>query len=106
MTDQKVPGRLRTRPQQASYSQKNNEEEKIMPIRVQKQIKSEERPLLDVGEFESVEKMQQSILEHYRGLSLKKEKKMTIIIKFYGLRSTADYNARLNYCAHSLSSFS
>jgi len=67
MTDQIVPGRLRTRPQQASYSQKNNEEEKIMPIRVQKQIKSEERPLLDIGEFESLEKMQETILEHYKG---------------------------------------
>ena len=76
MDDQIVPEKLRTRPQQASYSRNNIEEEKIMQIKVQKQLNSEERPLLDIGEFESLEKMQETILEHYKGLSLKKEKKI------------------------------
>ena len=76
MNDQIVPERLRTRPQQANNCRNNNEEEKIMQIKVQKQLNSEERPLLDIGEFESLEKMQETILEHYKGLSLKKEKKI------------------------------
>ena len=74
MTDQIMPERLRTRTQQANNCRKSNEEEKIMPIKVEKTIKSEERPLLDVGEFESEEKLQQNILEHYKGLSPQKEK--------------------------------
>ena len=74
MTDQIIPGRLRARPQPANNCRKNNEEEKIMPIKVQKQIKLEERPLLDVGGFESEEEMQQTILEHFKGLSPEKEK--------------------------------
>lgn len=67
MTDQIIPERLRTRTQQANNYRKKNEEEKFTPMKVEKQIKSEERPLLDVGEFESVEKMQQTIIEHYKG---------------------------------------
>lgn len=45
--------------------------EEIVQMKLQKEVKSEDRPLLDIGFLASAEEMKQAIRGQYKGFSLK-----------------------------------